>query len=364
MKAPLTASLVLLVLLLACRKDEDPDTVADAPIDPASPVSFDLAQVPYDSLSEYHFFQGALSEQSPSTGVVPFAPINALFSDYAHKTRFLWMPHGAGATYETDSSALVFPDGAVLIKTFHYDHVSPGDQRRILETRLLFKRDGVWEFANYVWNEDQTEAVYDMSGHYVPISFTDDAGTPRDVIYRIPTETECLTCHRKANTGTPIGVKPQNLNSTFDYAEGAMNQLDKWISVGYLEGGLPSSINTVTDWKDQTRPLNDRVRGYVDINCAHCHTDGRYCDYRPMRFGWEESDDPAMLGVCVEPHDPLLPIHSHLVKPGNTEKSLLYYRINSGLDGVRMPLLGRSLIHEEGRALIEEWINTLTQTCN
>jgi uncharacterized repeat protein (TIGR03806 family) len=363
MKGPITFAL-LLSLLFACKRDEDPVPTTGASGGSTSPVSFDLAQVPYDSLSEYGFFEGAIADQTPAAGVLPFSPINSLFSDYAHKTRFVWMPDGAGATHESDSSSLLFPNGAVLIKTFHYEHVEPDDQRRILETRLLFKRNDSWEFATYVWNAEQTEAVLDMSGHNVPISFTDDSGTPRDVIYRIPTETECLTCHRKANTGTPIGVKPQNLNSTIDYPDGPMNQLDRWISMGYLTGGLPSSINTVADWKDGTRTLEERVRGYVDINCAHCHTDGRYCDYRPMRFGWEETDDPAMLGVCVEPHQPLLSIHSHIVKPGNLEKSLLYYRVNSDLDGIRMPLLGRSVIHEEGRQLIEQWINSLTQPCN
>lgn len=366
MKKSLVVPIALLLVLLSCRKDEDPDAVTGTPDTPTdtSSVSFDLSLVPYDSLSSYGFFEGPLSDFNPSFGVVPFAPINALFSDYAHKDRFLWMPQGTGATYESDSSTFVFPNGTVMIKTFSYEHVQPGGERRILETRMIFKRNGVWEFADYVWNEEQTEAVYDMTGHYVPISFLDDAGTPRDVIYRIPTETECLTCHRKGQASTPIGVKPQGLNSTLDYAEGAMNQLDKWTAMGYLQGGLPGTINTVTDWKDASQPLNERVRGYLDANCSHCHTDGRYCDYRPMRFAWTETSDPAMLGVCVEPHDPLLPIHSHIVKPANLEKSLLYYRINSDIDIIRMPLIGRTVIHEEGRQLIADWINSLTQTCN
>ena len=358
--------LAALIFLFACGKDEDPNPMTDVPDahTDTSAVSFDLSSVPYDSLSKYRFFEGALADFNPTIGVVPFEPINALFSDYAHKERFLWMPQGAGATYESDSSVLVFPEGTVLLKTFYYDHVLPSDQRRILETRMLFKRNGVWEFAKYVWNDEQTEAVYDMNGYLVPVSFTDDSGTAHDVVYAMPSETECLTCHRKGQASTPIGVKPQNLNSVFAYAEGSMNQLDKWTALGYLQGGMPGTINTVTDWRDVSQPLNERVRGYLDVNCAHCHTDGRYCDYRPMRFGWAETSDPAMLGVCVEPHNPLLPIHSHIVKPGNLEKSLLYYRVNSGQDGIRMPLIGRSLIHEEGRQLIEDWIISLTQTCN
>ena len=363
MKKRLSFAFIIVALLFGCGKDDPLDPLPPSGGGPSSPVSFDLAQVPYDSLSNYGFFQGALADLQPSGGVLPFAPINALFSDYAHKSRFVWMPQGVSATYESDSSALVFPDGAVLIKTFFYDHVQPDDGRRILETRLLFRRNGSWEFADYIWNEEMTEAVYDMGGRNVPLSFTDDAGTPHDVIYRIPTETECLTCHRKANAPVPIGAKPQNLNSTFTYADGPMNQLDKWTAQGYLGGGLPSTINTVADWTDTSLPLNDRVRGYVDINCSHCHTDGRYCDYRPMRFSWTQTTDPAMLGVCVPPHQPLLPIHSHIVKPGNLEKSLLYYRMDSDLDGIRMPLLGRTLIHEEARQLFEDWILSLTEVC-
>lgn len=160
MKKSLFVPLAVLAVLLSCRKD-DPDAVTDTsdPTVESSPVSFDLAQVPYDSLSKYHFFEGPLADFNPSVGVVPFAPINPLFSDYAHKGRFLWMPQGAGATYESDSSALIFPNGAVMIKTFSYDHVQPGDQRRILETRMIFKRNGVWEFADYVWNEDRKSVV-------------------------------------------------------------------------------------------------------------------------------------------------------------------------------------------------------------
>jgi hypothetical protein len=50
-------------------------------------------------------------------------------------------------------------------------------------------------------------------------------------------------------------------------------------------------------------------------------------------------------------------------RPTNLEKSLLYYRINSGEDGIRMPLLGRTLIHEEARQLIADWIGSLNKTC-
>ncbi|HRF82010.1 MAG TPA: hypothetical protein PL070_18190, partial [Flavobacteriales bacterium] len=94
------------------------------------------------------------------------------------------MPAGSKATYSTDHDLLDFPDGTVLIKTFYYDHVQPADARRVIETRLLFKRNGQWEFANYVWNTEQTEASLDMNGSYTPITWLDDNGTQRQMDQR------------------------------------------------------------------------------------------------------------------------------------------------------------------------------------
>jgi hypothetical protein len=197
----------------------------------------------------------------------------------------------------------------------------------------------------------------------VPMSWVNDDGTPKSTTYRIPSDAECHTCHKRNNLPIPIGPKPQNLNKVYNYSDGVMNQLAKWQQMGYLNG-YPSDIMTTVAWDDPTQSLNDRVRAYVDMNCSHCHASERHCDYRPMRYAWKESVLDANLGICVEPHDPLLPQHTHIVKPGNLERSLMYYRINSSDETVRMPLLGRTLIHEEGRALIQEWILSLTQTCN
>ena len=365
MKKVLVFLVVILTVIIACSKDSDepvvPPTTTPAPV---SPVVLDLDEVPYDSLSHYQFFSGNMADMDPSIGVLPFAPINALFSDYAHKSRFVWMPSGVHASYVSDSTVLDFPDGTALIKNFYYDHVQPTDQRRIIETRLMIKKYGQWIFADYVWNAEQTAATLDMNGSYLPLSWTDDNSVARSVTYRIPAAAECLTCHQNSNIAIPIGPKPQNLNSSFPYSGGSMNQLAKWTAVGYLNSGYPSSIATVAKWDDPNNSLNDRVRGYVDINCSHCHANDRYCSYREMRFAWGETPDPAHLGVCVPPDDPLLPIHTHIVKPGNLDKSLLFYRISSDIDGVRMPLLGRTLVHEEAVQLFDDWINSLTEICN
>lgn len=43
--------------------------------------------------------------------------------------------------------------------------------------------------------------------------------------------------------------------------------------------------------------------------------------------------------------------------PGRARKSILSYRLHSVDPGIRMPELGRSLVHVEGAALVDEWIN-------
>ena len=357
-------TLLALVVLAACTKEPLTGTPDEAIAPEADAVVFDPALVPYPTLSTYRFFKGPMAQQRPVASVLPYEPITALFTDYAHKFRFVWMPPGVQATYNGDHDILDMPDGAVLIKTFYYDGVQPGNTRRIIETRLLFKRNGQWEFADYVWNAEQTEAYLDLSGSNTPVTWTDENGVTRSISYRIPAEAECQTCHKVAEASMPIGPKPQNLNSDHAYSDGVKNQLVKWVEQGYLQPGYPKNINTVVAWDDMTKPLDDRVRAYLDMNCAHCHTDLRHCSYRPMRFAWNENADPVNQGVCVPPDDPIEPSMTYIVARGNAARSMLHFRMSSNDEAVRMPLMGRTIVHQEAVDMIATWINTMPVPCN
>ena len=129
--------------------------------------------------------------------------------------------------------------------------------------------------------------------------------------------------------------------------------------MGYLDSEIPSTIETTVAWDDNSQPLETRVRSYLDINCAHCHSDNGYCNYRPMRFAFNLTDNRENIGVCVEPETQFIP-NSDIVKPNDTELSILYYRLSTTDESFRMPLLGRTINHDEGIELIEEWINSLT----
>lgn len=330
------------------------------------PFNIQIAQLPYPILSDYNFFYSDMANQEPAPGVLPYKPISQLFSDYAKKKRFVWMPKGVSAQYISDESLLNFPNGTIIIKSFYYDNVLPSNTTKIIETRLLIKKDGQWSFADYIWDEEQQEAFLDTTGDgaNVEIQWVQD-GEQRFVNYRIPSTSQCITCHKSFKSNTPIGPKPQNLNGTYAFDDGDQNQLQKWIETGYLQDNLPGNIETVVDWEDQSKDLTLRVRSYFDINCASCHIDGGHCDYRDLRLAYSESASDDNLGICLDPQTPIPGFEDKkLIEPGDPANSILYFRLETTLEEYRMPLLGRTLVHDESLALIEEWINSLNNVCD
>ncbi len=351
---------LLPLVLLSCSEDDTYVPVQE----PAqvSPVVFEMASVPYQTLSEYNFFEGPMARLEPVYGVLPYELINPLFSDYSKKKRFIWMPDNIKARYANDDAVLNFPVGTVLIKNFYYENVLPELQTRVIETRLMIHKPEGWVFANYVWNEAQDEAIFDLSGSFQPLEWEEN-GLTRNVNYRIPAGPECQTCHKIGEIPVPVGLKPRNLNSVFQYKDGGMNQLEKLVQFGYLEDELPEDISTMVAWADETASLKDRARAYLDANCAHCHQEEAHCAYRPVRFNYDASASDTNLGVCVEPDTDLGNGLSHIISPSNHMRSVMYFRMNTTDEAVRMPLLGRSMIHDEGVALIYDYINSIETNC-
>ncbi|NNE31768.1 MAG: hypothetical protein HKN40_05310 [Winogradskyella sp.] len=329
----------------------------------ASNVNFDTVNVPFQNLTDYNFFQGDLQNLNPNFGVIPYTLSSSLFSDYSKKKRFIWMPNNVRANYLSDDVPLDFPIGTILIKNFYYDDTLPSNQTLILETRLLIRKNDGWTFANYVWNDQQNEAVLNLDGSYVSVQWEQN-GEVNAVNYRIPSEAECHTCHKVMELSQPIGPKPRNLNLIYNYSDGLVNQLDKLVSIGYLENNVPGSVSSVPDYNDTAKPLELRVRAYLDINCAHCHSEETHCAYRPLRLDYNPTESLINLGVCVAPETDLGEELGDIIEPGDARNSVLHFRLNTTEQSIRMPLLGRAVIHAEGVSLIEEWIDNLNTECN
>lgn len=349
--------------LFSCKNDEKIESVETE----SSFVNFNIDAVPYAKLSTYMFFTGELKNLQPNTKVIPYEPASSLFTDYALKKRFIWMPGGVKAGYDADDKVLNFPVGTVLIKNFYYNTVQPGNTTKILETRLMIKKSTGWIFAEYLWNDTQTEAelvtgANFASGSSKNITFKKDNGDMITTDYRIPSETECLACHKLDNKPIPIGMKPQNLNGTYNYPNGIKNQLQKFVDEGYLQS-YPSSIVSTVNYKDTSKPLDIRLRSYLDINCAHCHQENARCDYRAIRLSFSQTANLTKMGVCVMADEPLGSSLEKIITPGNPAKSVMHFRLSSVNENNRMPLLGRTIVHDEGVALLNQWISSLNQTC-
>lgn len=360
MNLPLTIcrTMILLVFsffLFSCGSDDNVYT-------PVSPVEADLTKVPYPKLSDYKFFEGDMKQMKPAYKVLPYDLNSTLFTDYAHKKRFVWIPTGKTASYSADGKILDFPVGSVLIKSFYYDNVLPENKTVILETRLMIKKESGWIFADYIWNDAQTEATLNLDGSYRNISWNQN-GTTMSTNYRIPSELECFTCHKKDNNAIPIGPKPQNLNKDYTYTDKTENQLQRWIDEGYLNSA-PQNITSTVDWTDESKPLELRVRSYLDINCAHCHSEGSHCSYRVMRFAFNESSVSTQnLGICIAPQESVSPLTTYIVAKRTPARSAMFFRLNSTDETVRMPLLGRTVVHAEAVEMIKQWITQMDGPC-
>ncbi len=356
----LPAALLILCLHYSCS---DSNSVKTQDV---KEVAISLAGVGLEKLTDYGFFKGDLADLLPSAGVIPYDLNTPLFSDYAHKARFVKLPAGQKASYNMHS-AFDFPVGTVLIKNFLYpnDFRDETKGRKILETRLLIHEEKGWKALPYIWNEEQTEAYLEVAGGRKDISWVHYDGSTKTLNYSIPNINQCKGCHIKGSQMTPIGPSARQLNKNFRYADGITNQLVRWRDAGILEG-LPANISEcpkVPDWENPAEgSLEERARAYLDINCAHCHsplgpgnTSGLLLDIHQT--------DPASLGVYKAPIAAGRGSGGFLydIVPGKPNESITVFRMKSTDPGVMMPELGRKLVHEEGVKLIADWITVINE---
>lgn len=336
-------------------------SIAAAP--PPPPVALDLllAEAPAPKLSDYRLFTDEAA-RAPNARVTPYALNAPLFSDYAEKFRYAYVPPGQAVAYRA-TGPLDFPVGTTLIKTFAYpaDFRRPSDKVKFVETRLLIRKTDGWVATAYVWNEAQTEAVLKRAGARLAVDFTDAKGQPIHVDYAVPNVNQCKECHSANGVLTAIGPKARNLNGDFAYGRNPENQLAHWTRLGLLTGApKPADAPSTAIWNDAKAPLEARARAYLDANCAHCHSPAGMASNSGLFLDLEETR-PAAQGFGKRPvaagrGSGGLEV---AIAPGEPDRSILLYRMKSTEPGVMMPELSRSLIHAEGVELVRAYIASL-----
>lgn len=331
-------------------------------------INWDAAPVNCGKLQDYRLFVDPSDPtQGPDGGGVPFHLTTPLFSDYALKYRFVFLPPGGQAVYDPDEP-FDFPVGTIIAKTFSFAHDlrDPGLGEDVIETRLLIRRDSGWEGLPYIWDPATGQAYLSVEGGSMDVSWIHTDGSPRATTYQIPSAAQCGNCHITPLVAgdAPIGPKARLLNRDFPYPSGTENQLDHWSALGLLTGAPPSpSAPRLPIW-DQPADgtLEGRARAYLESNCAHCHNPVGRAGFTGLDLRHDRPLDDEY-GICQVSDFDQAPGLTFNIVPGDPDQSIAIFRMSSALDGIKMPEIAKSVVHQEGVDLARAWIQTLSGTC-
>lgn len=304
-------------------------------------VTLDSKAAPPQKLSEYGFFTDKIAELKPNKGVVAYSLINTVFNDYARKQSFVYLPESKKISTDSAGSFL-FPENSCLINCVYYlnDERDSAKGKHLVETQLLIKGKHNWTVRNYVWNDEQTEAELNIVGDVKTIKWFDKNGGERNVDFVIAGKNQCKSCHNSNGKLIPIGFNTAELTKESESMFFASNNSVKHIN-----------------WKDTSFTKAERVRAYLNINCAHCHNEKgpgkvsglflNYDNYNMESYGICKSPPSAGKGSCNLRCD---------IVPGKPGESIIVCRMASSDLETKMPELGRTIADNDGVSLIIEWI--------
>ncbi len=333
-------------------------------------------------LSETGLF-ASTKDHAPAPGVIPYSVNAALYSDNAHKDRFLALPGESKMEFETvvypqpapgSVPGWRFPDGTVLVKTFSLDMETgnPASRRR-LETRLLHyeKMPGkddeygaqVWHGYTYLWNDEQTDAVLLDDGLDKTYTIRDKSvpGGERTQTWHFPSRAQCALCHTMAAKYV-LGINTLQMNRDHDYGGVVANQLATLDHLGMFAQPLsqhPATLPKLVDYRDDAADIDARARSYLHANCSHCHRKwgGGNAEFQllaTLPLNQTGTLDIRTNQGLFDLNDP------RLIVPGEPERSMLYHRMTrTGLG--RMPHVASNVVDEEAVELIGRWIRDMKQ---
>jgi uncharacterized repeat protein (TIGR03806 family) len=321
-----------------------------------------LSAEPPQFLSQTGIFTN-MATLATAPGVIPYDVPNPLWSDDAHKMRWLIVPNDG--SHDTPAEDIVFnaegnwvfPAGTVIVKHFEapIDANNPAAVKR-LETRFLVCTTGGGKYGfTYKWNETGTDAELMETGLEENYDYDTGSGTePRTWTY--PSRGDCMVCHNDV-AGQALGVRTVHLNSPAFYpATGrTANQLET-LDVSLTAAQIEDFIEA-RPLEDETAPLEHRIRSYLDTNCSHCHQPGA------QGGGFDARLDTALdlqnlINAIPTRYEDLGP-DGRYIKPGDTSLSAIHVRTAAVGNGDAMPPIAKNLAHGQGIAALSTYIQDL-----
>lgn len=311
------------------------------------------------------------AQMSPAPGLLPYSIKVPPWSDGAIETRYLSVPYTGqpGAPVEQISFSPTgewkFPAGTVFVRTFELatNAMNPALTRR-LETQLLVRdTNGAAYGVTYKWRADNSDADLLTDSLTEDIPIVTATGRQTQTWY-FPSMSDCLVCHTPA-ANFVLGVKTRQLNGDFTYpSTGQMdNQLRTLNRLGLFNPAIDeaaiSGYPRLSALTDRNVPLEERVRSYLDANCAECHRPGGSGPTLDTRY-----DTPLarqhLVNMPVSCGD-LGFANARVVVPKDLNRSILWDRMNTTNITLRMPSLTRTLVDTNAVESVAEWIKSLPE---
>lgn len=329
---------IALLALTACG--DPPETEPNEPEVPEPPEG-SLLREPLGAfpkkLSETGLYPLAPDLTKVPSMVHGYEPAWPLWSNGLHKARHVVVPEGAQVD-TSDREAWSFPKGTLFFKTF-------SDDERPIETRVLRLGDDGWEFADYQWKEDGSDAdLLDLKmGIAVEVAVAGEA-----IEHRIPNRLECRQCH-EASPSVVLGFDELRLNHTV----GEASELGRMFDEGVLAGALPSDPAEVVDPDPEAR----EVRGYIHGNCSNCHN-GWTGESSSFDMRW----NVALENTIGKPTESSASAAGIRIVPGSPEESILFLAFSGETEDPEvkaMPPVGVQRRDDEAVELLRNFISSL-----
>ncbi len=315
---------------------------------------------PMLNLSELGVFVD-LETLQPIEGIIPYSVNSPFWSDRAEKKRWVSIPEGRKINFRANEE-WTFPIGTVFIKHFELPlSIGENATNKRLETRFfVIGEDEIGYGLTYKWNEAGTEAQLLRIGESEEYEILDELGVPSIQTWDFPSRDQCASCHN-SNAQFVLGVKTHQMNKLHDYGNGIVqNQIEHLSELGFLDrenidtDGLPKAYAI----DDADASLDDRVRSYLDSNCAACHRLGGIPDLEmDLRYTLPTNLHNTILKPTKSmSSDP----NRNIIEPGDHESSELWIRDNS-TDENKMPPIARNVVDEPYVEALAEWIDGLTE---
>ena len=216
--------------------------------------------------------------------------------------------------------------------------------------------------VSYRWNDAGTDATLVADeGENFTVALTQN-GAPYTQNWRIPSRSECLSCHT-AQGGHALSFNTRQLNRAENMNGYIGNQLSLLQSAGYFNNTVESPNLLPRHFRpdETTVPSEARARSYLAVNCAYCHKAGGTAAPAAWDGRHELTLDATGLinGTATNNGGSAL---NKLIVPGDTTHSVVLNRIALTNGFTRMPPLGSNELDSTNIALLTDWITNSLPT--